>query len=74
MDNVNKKPKANGGFPPIMYCVSDETKNKLSKERLYINPKKNVNIRDIFKVEVENKKLIELNIVENKDDDEIEVV
>ena len=39
-----------------------------------INPKKNVNIRDIFKVEVENKKLIELNVEENKDDDVIEVV
>jgi hypothetical protein len=57
MSNSNNTPKTkpNGGFPPIKYCKSDEV-NKLSKERQYINPIKNANIRDIFKVEVENKK------------------
>ena len=64
----------NGGFPPIIYCKTAEVNNKLSKERQYINPIKNANIRDIFKVEVENKKLVELNIDVNKDDDVIEVI
>jgi hypothetical protein len=76
MSNINniKKSKPNGGFPPIKYSDTDDNKNKLSKERKFINPIKNVNIRDIFKTEIENKKLIDLNIEENKDNEELEVV
>ena len=75
MSNNIKKSKANGGFPPIKYCDTDEVKNKLSKERKYINPLRNASIRDIFKTTVENNKLIELNIEDMKEkEEELQVV
>ena len=61
--------KANGGFPPIIYCpdkVNNLDKTIKTRERLYApNNTKNINIRQILKENIQ-KPVIDLN--SNKDD------
>ena len=60
--------KANGGFPPITYCpdkVNNLDKTIKTRERLFANTIKNINIRQILKENVQ-KPVIDLE--SNKDD------
>lgn len=64
--------KANGGFPPIRYCETNNDEIKLAKRERSFAPKMdNVNIRQILKknnnpiIQVNVKKETKIDIVED---------
>jgi hypothetical protein len=71
--------KANGGFPPIKYCLEDLQKimnnsikplnvqdnTDATKQRLYV-PNKNINIRQILKDSI-NQSIIKTNVTKEED-------
>jgi len=65
--------QANGGFPPIKYCSTEEvqTKVKASKERLYAPKTNNINIRQILK---DSKKKSIIDNESNKDKFDLDIV
>ena len=71
--------KANGGFPPIKYCLEDLQKimnnnikplktqdnTDTTKQRLYV-PNKNINIKQILKDSI-NQSIIKTNVTKQED-------
>ena len=65
--------QANGGFPPIKYCSTEEAqiKIKASKERLYAPKTNNINIRQILK---DSKKKLIIDDESKKDKFDLDIV